>query len=39
MNEATSTTRTRDAIRAGHEARADAMRAALRAFYDWRRGR
>jgi hypothetical protein len=39
MNEATTTARTRDAIRAGHDARTEALRSALHAFRDWRRGR
>jgi hypothetical protein len=39
MIEAPTTLRSRDAIRAGHKARADAMEAALNRILPWRRGR
>jgi len=39
MIEATTQIRTRDAIRAGHKARADAVNSALNALLPWRRGR
>ncbi len=39
MIEAPITIRSRDAIRAGHKARADAMQTALNHILPWRRGR